>query len=419
MKRDLFVLMHMFFMVGCAAPPTEAGITEIPATEARVTTSTEVLQATETATVSVATERSSPTAWPTQTQLPPLSEEGPWYVFYDRDAYFSYATNADGSGYLAFPKHFANFSIYNGVDGSSRNGLLSLIEGRDYSGTIYIYQLPSGNLIRAIDLYVCPADTSKCKFDSQAEAGLHSWSPNGRYLAFNAARDSESTDLYVYDVEADEIKRLTNGDNQVGMFVWSPDSQWLIHEEITKFNNHVVEAIWAANVDGTEVNWLRGGEEGPLFLIDWINDTQFMSWSVFWGGIGNVRVMDVQNGLVTILFDGVVYSGSLYDPVYDRNNHVLAFTPLIGPPGSEGYEEGIYLVSPYQTTPFHTGLISDYYFWDPISADFLALGYECTTDDGIHGDAYAFNIDGKKECVVAPEYPHEERVDTIVVGGGE
>ena len=62
--------------------------------------------------------------------------------------------------------------------------------------------------------------------------GLHTrqWSPDGRYLAFGAAIDGPSTDLYVYDTEADTVRRLSQEPAEIAAIQWSPDSKRIAFE---------------------------------------------------------------------------------------------------------------------------------------------------------------------------------------------
>jgi len=42
------------------------------------------------------------------------------------------------------------------------------------------------------------------------------WSPNGRYLAFAAVLDADSSDLFIYDAQDSSLRRLTNGPDWIG-----------------------------------------------------------------------------------------------------------------------------------------------------------------------------------------------------------
>ncbi len=49
------------------------------------------------------------------------------------------------------------------------------------------------------------------------------WSPDGRFLAYVAATDGPSADIYVYDTQTSEVRRITDGPNQPELLGWSPE----------------------------------------------------------------------------------------------------------------------------------------------------------------------------------------------------
>jgi Tol biopolymer transport system component len=69
-------------------------------------------------------------------------------------------------------------------------------------------------------------DGRDIRLPEMGEIFTPAWSPDGRYLAFSALEGGLS-DLFVYDLERDELRRLTNdpfGDLQPA---WSPDGRYL------------------------------------------------------------------------------------------------------------------------------------------------------------------------------------------------
>ena len=54
------------------------------------------------------------------------------------------------------------------------------------------------------------------------------WQPGGRYLAFVGAMDGPTSDLYLYDTENGEIKRLTDGEVQAVFPTWSWDGEFIL-----------------------------------------------------------------------------------------------------------------------------------------------------------------------------------------------
>ena len=114
------------------------------------------------------------------------------------------------------------------------------------------------------------------------------WSPDGRYLAFIAASDGPSSDVYSYNRDTGQINRLTDGLNQAARLFWSPDSQWIIHEEVESFGTGAgwnVKAVWAAAPDGSGNRKLYDTEwSGDEVFIDWTTPDSFIVYT--WSPIG-------------------------------------------------------------------------------------------------------------------------------------
>jgi len=145
------------------------------------------------------------------------------------------------------------------------------------------------------------------------------WSPDSRYLAFVGAIDGPSSDLYVYDTQTDQVRRLTDGPNQTAILGWSPDSWWLIHSEASttmiadggEIGGFPADAVWAAAADGSEVRRLYG-PAGVESILGWVSDAEFLveRWSgyIF---LHDLRVVDVSTGAERTLYPGDFYNSAL------------------------------------------------------------------------------------------------------------
>jgi len=136
------------------------------------------------------------------------------------------------------------------------------------------------------------------------------WSPDGRYLAFIAAIDGPSSDLYIYDTQTDQVRRLTDGPNQAVLIDWSLDGKWIIYMEATDFFTGIggfawhfsPKAVWAASVDGSEVKKLYDVEDGMELLMGWRAPSVFVALTSY--GVSppsNLRSVSVNSGRVDTL----------------------------------------------------------------------------------------------------------------------
>ena len=123
------------------------------------------------------------------------------------------------------------------------------------------------------------------------------WSPDGRYLAFIAAIDGPSSDVYSYDRETGQINRLTDGLNQAARLFWSPDSQWIIHEEVESFGTGAgwnVKAVWAAAPDGNTTRKLYDTEwSGDEVFVEWLAPDAFIVYTWSPVGLQDARVFNL------------------------------------------------------------------------------------------------------------------------------
>jgi hypothetical protein len=180
--------------------------------------------------------------------------------------------------------------------------------------TLHLLHMPTGNTRPLTPLFSADMEqaiqTASTTGDRNAEveAGIAviendrtlAWSPDGRYLAFIAAIDGPSSDLYSYDRESRQINRLTDGSNQAARLFWSPDSQWIIHEEVESFGTGAgwnVKAVWAAAPDGSGNRKLYDTEfSGDEVFVDWVSPDTFLVYSWTPIGLQNIRLVNLGTG---------------------------------------------------------------------------------------------------------------------------
>lgn len=149
-----------------------------------------------------------------------------------------------------------------------------------------------------------------------ADLTLLKWSPNGRYLAFTAALENTGTYIYVYDVEQDNIRRLTNGHHLAMVKSWSPDSEWIVYGDASGYYidapTTIDEGIWVASIQG---DWARELYQAPIHferLVGWTSNNTFMVERMhFETPSGSLREVNARTGYIQTLYQDRVNTAIL------------------------------------------------------------------------------------------------------------
>ena len=304
-----------------------------------------------------------------------LSTVGPWLLGISREE-GPVAMNSDGSG---LTKLFSKVSVGNAEEWldaeiSSAGWVAQIFDGVDAAPRLLITGPPNFDFVKQIpimtaelaaEMNVITENGMKRAWTEDVYLALNSygfikplsWSPDGRTLAFVAAVDGPSADVYVYDTVANEFRRLTDGPNQPKLLGWSADSRWILHLEIKDIGAGDgvwwdTVALWAATADGSEIMRVPGVEENVHFL-NWSSPTLVMIVHDTYGPLPpfQIDLIDIYTGPVA-----TIYPGSVYQWAIDPATGSIAFVV-------EEYEyerrkvldPGLYMASPSRPTPLPVG----------------------------------------------------------------
>jgi Tol biopolymer transport system component len=150
-----------------------------------------------------------------------------------------------------------------------------------------------------------------------AEEVSLAWSPDGRQLAFTAAFEGPTSDLYLYSLDDESITRLTDGPSQAIRPIWSPDGKNILHfgvETLGSGAGYTMSGVWAVEVDGGEVTSLYDpSESSDEIVVGWISDDTFVVYSqnVGLGQAMNLRTVNVETGDSRALWSGALNEAAL------------------------------------------------------------------------------------------------------------
>jgi hypothetical protein len=265
------------------------------------------------------------------------------------------ALNQDGSGptNLDLPQPIPNAEI----KGDRGKNIFAYISGSDdFSNPeleLILVELPGGTVFDRIALIESDW-LEKDLPDSVEEKDLYqadvmqsivedrsfAWSPGGRYLAYIAATEGPSGDVYVYDTQDRSTKHLTTGSGQAALLSWSPDGAWIVHLAVRTFccgAGWNVEAMWAADPTGDTIEQVTSGG-GMFFIQKWLGGQSFIMtrWTAAFG-LEDLFLVDIPSQRSTLFLDA-----PLQEYAFNASGDVVAL--YLDTIGAENYgvAPGIY-----------------------------------------------------------------------------
>ena len=222
-----------------------------------------------------------------------------------------------------------------------------LIPGGETKTIVHLYSITNDELMAN------PTSTRAFRSYAIRDYDNVAWQPGGRYLAFVGAMDGPTSDLYLYDTESGEIRRLTYGLAQAVFPTWSWDGKYILIYGVSwkgPFGGAIlghdhINGVFSVEIDTRKVFRLPAPKSIAFNFVGWQDERHYITYDSDEKCYSqNLRSVDVVTGEATPLMDASFYYEIAYSP-YDA----FLFAAAAGCPNSPG--EGTFLLPFGQTTP--------------------------------------------------------------------
>ncbi len=332
-----------------------------------------------------------------------VSPNGEWLAYY---------TGSAGFPELIQPEKDFDLSLnlYNFITGELR--VVSLLLSEDYPN----------NFIEAAKRLNNPSITDITLYQAFLN-GIDSlaWSPDGSYLAFAGQMDGLSSDLYVYNMGTESIRRLSSGNQQIQTLHWSPDGKWILYSGANKIEMDMKFDIYAASVDGVSVKHLST-TTSPGFPM-WIDSDVYIEHDrdnenvlgEFVGDFG-FRWVEISTGQIRKIWDGPIsdYGANAEKKKFIFITHLFSHSPSLNLELEPDFVPGIYLMDLDTFSVVSVKVPADFDFQGSYFIDEFNLNenlFIVTSYDGINkpyllsdtGDLTVLDIGGVRKVVSSPD----------------
>lgn len=221
------------------------------------------------------------------------------------------------------------------------NGKAGVIATRGYTApdksdaALYLVSVASRSVIKIAGL-LSPAALANPQTRSRtilaATAGdALAWSPDGRYLAFAAAIDGPSTDLYVYDLSTRALRRMSDSPAETVTPAWSPDSLRIVHGAARFDANgyYTIDAVWTSTpvANAPTKLYVPNVPTAGEIIVGWRTPASYLVVSRTPRGLCNVRQVNAQTRRVTFVYRGCTQpSGDARAIALAPNGNRIAFS---------------------------------------------------------------------------------------------
>ena len=418
-------ILILLILIACNLPGGAAETEEPENLPPAQEEETEVLPE-ETKTPVIPSVTPEPTAIPTPDSLNPA---GPYLMFSGKSGIW--IANPDGS----FLTQVTNIEpglrdLRNAVSPDGKE--LALVVETDDGIELQLISIPDGELKVVAKLSSMGMDEASMNPEESKSAAALSilyyeaaaWSPgDGRYLAFVGAINGNSSDLYVYDTQTEEITQLTDGPSQAIIPIWSPDGRYIYHFGVSWVPPFGGALVGYTRMDGAYAVRLSDGEiidqpkpqKTHYAFVAWQDATHYIMYDAddACNSI-NLRSVDVETAKATPLMKYSFYYGASLSP----DNGALLFSGDSACATSLG--DGLYLLKNGESEPLKLSDKKAYEVsWLPESKVFWAYPEGLYSADGskrydppVYDSSYnpAVSVEGFEAWVVI-----EDRVSRVEV----
>jgi len=142
------------------------------------------------------------------------------------------------------------------------------------------------------------------------------WSPDAHYLAFAAALDDATSDIYLLDTQDGSIRRAIDGPLETFPIEWSPDGNWLLYGSAETFyvECECPEEIWLYNLADNSTRHLYDSGAFRESVLGWLDEEWVITVSnAFEANDSNPRKINLFTGEV-VLLDEDSFGVDAYSP---------------------------------------------------------------------------------------------------------
>jgi hypothetical protein len=219
------------------------------------------------------------------------------------------------------------FAFFTGFSGSPKNPMLVVL---DLVNQTTLLQLELTGPIIQPGGEDTPGDPSFEAFGAMQSIGSLAWSPDGTQLAFIAARDGDSSDVYIFSRSDSSVTRLSQEAGHASDLHWSPDGQFLQYLSIFTFGTGAgatMEALWVYEFQSNQAQLLETLESNGEDFLAWTDNSHFLinSWGRLCGGAYNLRIVDATSFEQQVIVEGG-FTAVAYDPENQFGMFSVAYT---------------------------------------------------------------------------------------------